>query len=100
MGGTPTQHHTRGRVRRGRSHQALKPRKLASCLKCGSPVLPHHVCDFCGTYNKHQFVDVLAKLDKKERKKREKEQVRRERETAEARSEKTGELNPEEMSHR
>jgi hypothetical protein len=76
----------------------LKPQKPAACLKCGSPVLPHRVCDFCGTYNKRQFVDVLAKLDKKERKKREKEQARRERETEEAKAAKTGEISPEALS--
>jgi len=43
------------------------------CQKCKEPVLPHHFCTFCGTYKGKEVVDVLAKLTKKDRKKKEKE---------------------------
>jgi hypothetical protein len=35
--------------------------------------LPHTVCPFCGYYKGEMVVDVLAKLEEKERKKKERE---------------------------
>lgn len=70
---TPKQRHTKSRRNRRRSHLALKKRKISICKKCGEPVLAHHVCSFCGQYNGKEVVDVLARLEKKERKKKEKE---------------------------
>ena len=69
----PKQRHTKSRRNRRRSQLALKKRKLSACKKCGEPVLAHHVCSFCGTYNNKEVVDVLARLEKKDRKKKEKE---------------------------
>lgn len=69
----PKQRHTKSRRNKRRSHLALKKGKLALCSKCKSPVLPHRLCLNCGTYAGKQVIDVLAKLDKKERKKKEKE---------------------------
>lgn len=43
-------------------------------------MLPHRVCENCGTYKQREVVDVLKKLDKKERKLREKEQAMHEKE--------------------
>jgi len=54
------------------------------------------VCKNCGYYGGRQVIDVLAKLDKKERKKKEKELHAHEQEA----SAKGGELNAEELSHR
>ena len=71
----PKQRHTKGRRNRRRSHHALKKINLARCPKCGSEILPHRVCFNCGTYNKREVIDVLAKLTKKERKQKEKEMV-------------------------
>ncbi len=34
-----------------RSHDKVKTRGLATCPQCHEPVLPHHVCLECGTYN-------------------------------------------------
>jgi large subunit ribosomal protein L32 len=68
----PARHHTKSRRNKGRAHMALKPLNLVSCLKCNSLILPHSMCPNCGYYKGRQVVDVLAKLDKKERKKREK----------------------------
>lgn len=56
-----------------RSHHAGTRINLSSCPKCSQPVLPHHACANCGTYKNHEVIDVMAKLDKKERKAKEKE---------------------------
>ncbi|MDP3794829.1 MAG: 50S ribosomal protein L32 [bacterium] len=66
----PTQRHTKSRRNRGRSHFALTAPTLALCPKCKHPVLPHQVCLNCGTYRGRVVVDVLARLDKKERKRK------------------------------
>lgn len=34
-----------------RSHDSIKMPNLAICPQCHEPVLPHHVCLECGTYN-------------------------------------------------
>lgn len=88
--------HTKGKRNRVRSHHALKTRRLAVCSHCARPVLPHRVCTNCGYYAGRQVIDVLAKLDKKERKKKEKELHKHEEEAAE----RGKELSAEELSHR
>lgn len=65
--------HTKGKRNRVRSHHALQPASFASCSHCAQAVLPHQICQNCGYYARRQVIDVLAKLDKKERKKKEKE---------------------------
>ena len=71
---TPTQRHTKSRRNKRRSHLRLKAQTLSRCAKCGNTTMPHMMCDNCGTYRGKQIVDVMARLDKKERKRREKEQ--------------------------
>ncbi len=51
----------------------MKASSLTKCQKCGKPVLPHKVCLSCGFYKGREVLDVLKKLDKKERKLKEKE---------------------------
>jgi large subunit ribosomal protein L32 len=88
--------HTKGKRNRVRSHHALKPRQFSVCSHCKAEILPHTVCSNCGYYNNRQVVDVLTKLDKKARKKKEKELHAHEEEAAE-----NGEtLSAEELSHR
>lgn len=88
--------HTKGKRNRVRSHHALKPMRFGKCSHCGQAVLPHMVCQNCGYYAGRQVIDVLAKLDKKERKKKEKELHQHEEEAAV----KGETLNAEELSHR
>ena len=88
--------HTKGKRNRVRSHHALLATRTAKCDHCGQEKLPHTMCRNCGYYAGRQVVDVLAKLDKKERKKKEKELHQHEEETA--RGGKT--LNAEELSHK
>lgn len=63
---------TRSHTRNRRSHHALEAAQAVKCKKCGAETLPHSVCVNCGTYKGRVFIDVLAKLNKKERKQKEK----------------------------
>jgi large subunit ribosomal protein L32 len=64
-------------------HIFLKAPTLTRCPKCGKPVLPHTVCLNCGFYKGKEMLNILAKLERKERKKREKEIKEREKEIKE-----------------
>lgn len=99
MGGVQVKRHTKGKRNRRRSHLALTKTLLSTCSKCSREVLPHHICAYCGYYNERQIIDVLAKLDKKEKKKRLKEEEAVRAAHGEYPSgENTSELNPEELS--
>ncbi len=74
-------------------HLYLKEVNLTKCQKCGKKIKPHTVCFNCGYYRGLEVVDVLKKLDKKEKKKKEKELKEKE---AEGKGEKP--LTMEEMS--
>ena len=65
--------HTKSQRNRSRSHDALRAKVFTKCPKCGESVLPHRACGNCGTYKGRKVVDVLVKLDKKARKKKERE---------------------------
>lgn len=69
----PKKKHTKSRRNKRRSHHALKKQQFSLCQKCKSQVLSHTLCLNCGTYNNREIIDVLAKLTKKERRKKEKE---------------------------
>ena len=88
--------HTKGQRNRTRSHHALKPRVFGVCSHCAQPVIPHRVCVNCGYYAGRQVVDVLAALDKKQRKIKEKQLHEHEEEAAQ----KGETLNAEELSHK
>jgi len=62
-----------------RAHHALTLTQTSVCSKCGKPALPHRMCAHCGFYKGREVVDMLAALDKKERKKKEKELAREEK---------------------
>ncbi len=65
--------HTSSATGQRRSHHALKAKVYSLCAHCKKSVRPHTICHNCGYYKGRQVIDVLAKLDKKERKKKEKE---------------------------
>ena len=65
--------HSKGKRNRVRSHHALKPTRFSICPHCRKEILPHMMCPHCGYYNGRQVIDVLAKLDKKEKKQKQKE---------------------------
>jgi large subunit ribosomal protein L32 len=78
----PKQRHTKSRRNKRRSHLALEPEAFSICPKCGSPLLPYHMCPNCGYYKGREVINVLAKLEKKERKQKEKEIKKAEKEKA------------------
>ena len=88
--------HTKGKRNRVRSHHALTALRLSPCSHCGQEKLPHIMCANCGYYAGRQVVDVLARMDKKDRKKKEKELHAHEEETAA----KGKELSAEALSHK
>jgi len=69
----PKKRGTKSKRDKRRLHHALKEPSLTKCPKCGVLRLSHTVCHSCGYYKGREVIDVLAKLDKKERKKKEKE---------------------------
>ena len=71
--GLPVKRHTSSKRKRRRSHLGLQECNLVKCSHCGNQALSHRVCGECGYYKNIQVVDVFAKLDKKEKKKKEKE---------------------------
>lgn len=69
----PKQHRSKSRQGQRRMHLYAKAPKLTLCSKCSKVVLPHTLCANCGTYRGREMVDILAKLNKKERKLKQKE---------------------------
>lgn len=69
----PKQRHNQSRRDRRRGNIFIKAPVLIKCPKCGKPVLPHTVCGYCGFYKGKELINVMAKLEKKEQKKRAKE---------------------------
>lgn len=94
----PKQRHTKSRRNKRRLHIFAKVPTLTLCSKCGKPTRPHTICWNCGYYKGQEVIDVLKKLTKKERKKREKEIAAKEREGKKEVKEKP--LNWEELSKR
>lgn len=70
--------HTKGHRDQRRANQKLAATAFSKCSHCKENKPPHAICANCGYYNGRQVVDVLKKLDKKERKKKEKELAEKE----------------------
>ncbi len=65
----PKKRHSNTRTRTRRANWKLKPLNLGKCTQCGSPVLSHHACSNCGTYQGRTVLNLEAKASKKEAKK-------------------------------
>jgi len=78
----PRGKHTKGKKHDVRMHHFIKGTSLVPCPKCGVLKKPHFVCDSCGYYKKEEVVNVLEKLNKKEKKRKEKEMAAKEKEEA------------------
>ena len=76
----PKQKHTKSRRNKRRMHIFIKAPALTVCPKCGKKALPHTVCSNCGYYKGREVIDVLKKLNKKEKKQKEKELSGKEKE--------------------
>ena len=60
----PKRKHSKTRGRKRRTHWVLREPKLVPCPQCKQPVLPHHVCKVCGTYDGKQVIEVKVKEKK------------------------------------
>ena len=87
--------HTKGHRNNRRQHLKLLLVGVARCTKCHASIRPHTVCTNCVMYRGRQIIDVLAKLTKKERKKKEKEL-----EDQESSNQPAKQLTPEELSRK
>ncbi|MDA1334961.1 MAG: 50S ribosomal protein L32 [bacterium] len=65
--------HTRSHTGNRRSHHGLKAEGLSLCPHCATTIRPHTICQNCGKYQGRQVIDVLKKLNKKEKKLKQKE---------------------------
>lgn len=48
MGGVPVKHHSKSKVGRRRSQQALQEAHFVVCPNCQAPKLAHKTCLHCG----------------------------------------------------
>lgn len=69
----PKKRTTKSKRNMRRSHHGASVRRLTECTRCKAAVPSHMVCPNCGTYKGREVIDVLKKLDKKERKAKEKQ---------------------------
>ena len=91
----PKKGKTKSKRNQRRSHIFIKLKNLVPCPKCGKLIPPHTVCPNCGYYKGKMVIDVMKKLNKKEKKRREKEIAEKEK------KEKTEKpLNMGELSHK
>ena len=71
--GIPTKKRTKQSKRERAAHFALNKKQFITCSKCKKPVLPHHVCTFCGYYKGQDVLLLDAKTERKKKKAKKKE---------------------------
>jgi len=74
----PKKRHTKGSRNQRRMHLFLKQPNLLPCPKCGQPMRSHNACPACGFYKGKEAVNVLAKLDRRQRRVKEAEMAAQE----------------------
>jgi large subunit ribosomal protein L32 len=57
----PKKRHSNTRTRTRRANWKLSPLNLGLCPQCKSPVLPHHACPVCGTYQGRAIIKIESK---------------------------------------
>jgi large subunit ribosomal protein L32 len=60
----PAFRNSRTRVRKRRSHHALKKIETSVCSNCKAIVLPHVVCKKCGQYKGRQVIGGAKEVEK------------------------------------
>ncbi len=60
--------HTRAHTANRRSHHALKAASFSVCSNCKAKVVPHTVCKACGFYKGRNVIDLVKKVEKKQKK--------------------------------
>lgn len=53
----PKRKHSSARRDKRRANWKLTAPNLATCSKCGEPVMPHRACKACGTYKNKAVID-------------------------------------------
>ena len=82
----PKQRHTKSRRNKRRGNIFITPPAFTVCSKCGKQILPHVACPNCGFYKGREVIDVMKKLNKKEKKMKKKELAAKEKEQKTAKS--------------
>ncbi len=62
--------HTRAHTANRRSHHALRGAAISMCSHCKAPKLRHTLCEKCGYYRGKKVVDTVARVAKKQTKKK------------------------------
>ena len=60
--------HTKSHTANRRSHHAIKATSFAKCSNCAEPKLRHTVCSACGFYRGMKVLDLVKKIEKKQKK--------------------------------
>lgn len=60
--------HTKSHTANRRSHHALKKTNFTGCTNCKALKKPHTVCSSCGFYNNKKVLDLVKKVEKKQKK--------------------------------
>ncbi|MFC1949329.1 50S ribosomal protein L32 [Chloroflexota bacterium] len=64
MGALPKRKYAKARQGKRRNHLKTSPPSLINCPQCNSPVLPHHACPTCGTYNGREVIEIKSRASK------------------------------------
>jgi len=57
----PKRIHSNTRSRTRRAHDHLTTKSLSKCSNCGTPLIPHRICQKCGYYGGKQVVTIKSK---------------------------------------
>jgi large subunit ribosomal protein L32 len=56
--GVPKRRHSSSRRDKRRAHDKLNVPQYSFCPQCHEPLVPHHICPHCGTYNGREIIKV------------------------------------------
>jgi large subunit ribosomal protein L32 len=65
--------HTKSHTKNRRSHHALVATSFTKCENCGADKRRHTVCKNCGFYGTKKVIDLVKKMEKKQKKAKAKE---------------------------